>query len=212
MRCATFTVSRSLGHLVHLEIALRRNSKGIRHAIEKGKHRDDVYRFGDLGLSPAMMAQDLNVFRRGAIRRLGHLSHVFQQRTMRVVERRLFEVARSQRLDCLLFCSLNPQEVCMRIQSIRTAVEPGDPAGDRFLGPARQVPFRKVDGIAEAYDLAQEIRAMAKALKNSRHLLTPRMGAPFVIYLRNLASRVSILDQLDFCLRVFHGCDGERLA
>jgi len=31
------------------------------------------------------------------------------------------------------------------------------------------------------------------------------MGPPFVIYLRNFAGRVSILDQLDFCLRVSHG-------
>jgi hypothetical protein len=43
---------------------------------------------------------------------------------MRVVERRLFEVARRQRLDCFLFCSLNPQEVSMGVQSIRTTVEP----------------------------------------------------------------------------------------
>ena len=191
---------------------MRRDTEGVRHAIEKGKQRGDVYRFGDLRLAPAVMAQDLHVFRGGAIRRLGHLGDIFEQRAVRVVERRLFNVARRQRLDCFLFCSLNPQEVSMRIQSIRTAIEPGDPAGDRFLGPAREVPFRKMDGIAEAHDLAQEIRAMAKALKNSRHLLTPRMGAPFVIYLRNLASRVSILDQLDFCLRGFHGCGGQRLA
>jgi len=151
---------------------LRRNPEGIGHAIEKGKQRGDVYRFGNLGLAPTVMAQDFYVFRRGAICRLGHLGDILQQRTMRVVERRLFEVARRQRLDCLFFCSLNPQEVSMRIQSIRTAIEPGDPTGDRFLGPARQVPFRKVDGIAEAYDLAQEIRAMAKTLENAGHLLT----------------------------------------
>ena len=175
--------ARSLGHLVHLEIALRRNTERVRHAIEKCKQRGDVYRFGNLGLAPTVLAQDLHVFRGGAIRRLGHLGDIFQQRAMRLVERRLFKVARRQRLDCFLFCSLNPQEVSMRIQSIRTAIEPGDPAGDRFLGPAREVPFRKVDGIAEAHDLAQEIRAMAKALENSGHLLAPRMGAPFVIYL-----------------------------
>jgi hypothetical protein len=204
------TASHSLGHLVHLQIALRRNPEGIRHAIKKGKQRRDVDRFGNLGLAPTVLAQDLHVFRGGAIRRLGHLGDIFQQRAMSVVECRLFKVALRQRLDCFLFCSLNPQEVSMRIQSIRAAIEPRNPAGNRLLGPAREVSFRKVNGIAEAHDLAQEIGPMAKALENSRHLLAPRMGAPFVIYLRNLASRVSILDQLDFCLRGRHGSDGQR--
>jgi len=124
VRCVSFTASRSLGHLVHFEIALRRDAEGIGHAIKKGKQRGDVYRFGNLGLAPTVMAQDLYVFRRGAIRCFGHLGDIFQQRTMSVVERRFFEVARRQRLDCLLFCSLNPQEVSMRIQSIWTAIEP----------------------------------------------------------------------------------------
>jgi hypothetical protein len=211
-RRLTFTASRSLGHLVHFEIALRRNTEGIRHAIEKGKQCGDVYRFGNLGLAPTVLAQDLHVFRGGTIRSLGHLGDIFKQRAVRVVERRLFEVARRERLDCLLFCSLNPQEVSMRIQSIRTAIEPGDPAGDGFLGPAREMPFRKVDGIAEAHDLAQEIRPMAKALENAGHLLAPRMGAPLVIYRRNLACRVSVLDQLYFCLGVRHSSGGQRVA
>jgi hypothetical protein len=119
---------------------------------------------------------------------------------VRVVERRLLKVARNQRLDCFLFCSLNPQEVSMRIQSIRTAIQPGDPTRDRFFCPAREVPFRKVDRIAEAHNLAQKIRSMAKAFENAGHLLAPRMVAPFVVYLRNLASRVSILNHVNFCL------------
>ena len=113
VRCAIFTASCSLGHLVHFQIALRRNTEGVRHAIEKGKQRGDVYRFGNLGLGPTVMAQDLHVFRGGAIRRLGYLGDIFEQRAMRVIESRLFQVARRQRLDCFLFCSLNPQEVSM---------------------------------------------------------------------------------------------------
>jgi len=100
----------------------------------------------------------------------------------------------------------------MRIQSIRTAVEPGDPAGDRFFCSAREVPFREMDGVAETHHLAQKIRAMAKALENTGHLLAPRMRAPFVIHLRNLAGRVSILNDLDLCLRIRHGSVGQSLA
>jgi hypothetical protein len=41
-----------------------------------------------------------------------------------IVECCILEVARCQRLDCFLFCSLNPQEVSMRVQSIGTAIQP----------------------------------------------------------------------------------------
>jgi hypothetical protein len=38
------------------------------------------------------------------------------------------------------------------------------------------------------------------------------MGAPFVVYLRNFASRVGILNHLNFCLCVCHGSNGHRVA
>jgi hypothetical protein len=68
--------------------------------------------------------QQLHIFWRGAVSRLCHLGDIFQQGAVGVVERGLFQVARNQGLDCLLFCSLNTQEVSMRIQSIRAAIEP----------------------------------------------------------------------------------------
>jgi hypothetical protein len=200
-----FDYFRSRGHLVHLEIALRRNAEGVGYAVEEGKHRRDVNRLRNLRLTPTMVAQDLYVLRRCAVSCFRHFGHILKQRAVCVVQRSLFEVARNQRLDCLLFCSLNPQEVSMRIQSIGTLIEPGDPAGDCFFCPASKVPFRKVDRIAEAHDLAQEIGTMAKALENAGHLLAARMRAPFLIYLRNIASRVGILNHFDFCLSVCHG-------
>jgi hypothetical protein len=201
--------TRSLGHLVHFKITLRRNAEGVCYAVEEGEHRRDVYRLGNLGLTPTVLAQDLYILRGRPIRRLSHLGDIFEQRTVGVVKRRVLEVARNQRLDCFLFCSLNPQEVSMRIQSIWTAIQPGDPAGDRFFGSAREMPFGKVHGVTKAHHLAQKIRAMAKALENAGHLLAPRMGAPVVVYLRNLASRVGILNNLYFCLCVGHGPNGK---
>jgi hypothetical protein len=190
---------------------LRRNAEGVCHTVKEGEHRRDVHRLRNLGLTPTVLAQDLYILLGGAIRRLGHLGYIFQQCAVCSVERRLLEVARSQRLDCFLFCSLNTQEVSMRIQSIRTAIQPGDPTRNRFFCPAREVPFREVHRIAEAHNLAQKIGAMAKAFENARHLLASRMGAPFVVYLRDLARRVSILNHLDFCLCVRHGSNGQRL-
>jgi hypothetical protein len=97
----------------------------------------------------------------------------------------------------------------MRVQSIRTAIEPGDPACDSFFGPARQVPFRKMYRVAEAHDIAQKIGSMAEAFENARHLLTARVRAPLVVYLRNFTGGVSILNYFDLGLRIWHA---RRLA
>ena len=129
------------------------NAEGICHAVKEGEHRRDVDRFGNLGLSPTVLAQELYIFRGGAVGRLGHLGDIVEQRTVGVVELRMLKVACNQRLDCFLFCSLNTQEVSMRIQSIRTAIEPRDPAGNRFFGPACEMPFREVHRIAKAHHL-----------------------------------------------------------
>ena len=186
--------SRLLGHPVHFEIALRENSESVRHPVEEGKHRRDVDRFGNLRISPAVLTQELYILRRGTVSRLSHLGDVLEQYPVCVVQPGVFEISRDQRLYCFLFCSLNTQEVSMRVQSIRTMIKPGDPACDRFFCPAGKVPFRKMHGIAEAHDVAQEVRAMAEAFQNTGHLLTARVRAPFVVNRRDFAGGVSILD------------------
>ena len=97
----------------------------------------------------------------------------------------------------------------MRVQSIWTAIEPGYPARNRFLGFAVKMALGKVHRIAEFNDMSQEVRAMAEALENAGHLLTAGVRAPFVVYLRNLAGGVSILNHFDLGLRVWHA---RRLA
>ena len=94
----------------------------------------------------------------------------------------------------------------MRVQSIWTPIEPGNPAGDGFLCAAGEVSFRKVHRIAEAHHFAQKIRSMAEALENTGHLLTAGVCAPFVVHRRNLAGCVRVFNHVDFRLRmVGHG-------
>jgi hypothetical protein len=90
------------------------------------------------------------------------------------------------------------------VQSIRTAVEPGNPARDGFLGAAAEVAFGKMDSVAEAHHLAQEIWSMAEALEDTGHLLTTGVCAPLVVDLRNLARGLRVFDDIDFRLRVRH--------
>jgi hypothetical protein len=201
----TAWMSGSPGRLVHLEIPLRRNTEGVRHPVKEGEHGCDINRLGDLRIRPTVLAQDLHLFRGRAIGCLGHSGDIFKQRPVCGVEARVLKIALNQRLDCLFFCSLNPQEVRVRIQSIRTSIQKGDPACDRFFRPARKMSLGKVDPIAEAHDFAKEIGAMAEAFEDAWHLLASRLGAPFVVHVRNLASRFRVLDQFDFCFRVRHG-------
>ena len=74
-------------------------------------------------------------------------------------------------LNCLFFRSLNTQEVCMRVQSIRAAIQPRYPARDRFLGLAVEMALGKVDRVTELHYFAQKVGAMAEALQNAGHLL-----------------------------------------
>src|SRR5579859_1192600 len=67
-----------LSHSIHFQIALRGNAEGVGYAVEEGEHRCDVDGFGNLGLSPTVLAQDLYVFRSRAIGCLGHLSDVVE--------------------------------------------------------------------------------------------------------------------------------------
>ena len=92
----------------------------------------------------------------------------------------------------------------MRVQSIGTAIEPGDPAGDRLLGTAGKMTFRKVHGVTEAHHLAQKIGPVTKTLEDSGHLLTTGMGAPFVVDDCNLSGCIRVFNHVDFQLMVDH--------
>ncbi len=116
--------SGSLGHGIHLQIALRRNAKSIGHAIEEGKHGGNINSLCDLWLAPAMIAKNLYIFCRCAVGGLGHFGDVFEENTLGRGELCIFEFPLRNRLNRFLIGSLNPQEVCMRVQSIGTAIEP----------------------------------------------------------------------------------------
>jgi hypothetical protein len=92
----------------------------------------------------------------------------------------------------------------MRVQSIGATIEPGDPAGDGFLGAAGEVAFGEVDDVAEAHHLAQEIRPMAETLEDTGHLLAAGVRAPLVVYLRDLAGCIRIFDDVDFRFWIDH--------
>jgi hypothetical protein len=151
-----------------------------------------------------MIPQALHILVGGAIRRFRHLGYVIKQGMLCRAQAGFFQVALCYCLHRIFFGSLNTQEVCMRVQSIRTAIEPRHPACDRFLGFAVEMTLGKVDGVAELHHVAQKVRAMAEALQNARHLLAARFGAPFLVDLSDFSGGIAIFDELDFGLVVGH--------
>jgi hypothetical protein len=101
-----------------------------------------------------MIAQRLHVVLGGAIGCFRHPGHVVEECTFRRGQARFFQIAIGDGLYSSFFCSLNTQEVCMRVQSIWTAIEPRHPARDRFLGFAVEMTLRKMDCVAEFHYLA----------------------------------------------------------
>jgi hypothetical protein len=116
----------------------------------------------------------------------------------------MFQVAIRNGLYSFFFGSLNTQEVCMRVQSIWTAIEPRHPARDRFLGFTVEMTLRKVDRVTEFHYFAQKVGAMAEALQNVRHLLAARFRTPFVVDQGDFTRRIAVFDELDFGLMVRH--------
>jgi hypothetical protein len=104
---------RSLGHGIHFEITLRRNTKGIGYTVEEGKHGGDIHSLCDLRFAPAMIAENLHVFRGRAVGGLCHLGDVVKQSALGRSQLGFVELPLRNRLYCFLIGSLNPQEVCM---------------------------------------------------------------------------------------------------
>ena len=162
-----------LGRRIHFKIALGSYPECIRNPVKEREHRRDVYRLGNLRFRPPMVAKLLHIFGSGAVGRLGHLGHILKQRTIGRTEPCFVQFTVGKRLYCSFFGSLNTQEVGMRVQSIRTAVEPRYPTRDGLLGLAGQVSFGEMDGIAELHDLLQKVGPMTEAFQNAWHFLAP---------------------------------------
>jgi len=157
---------------IHFEVTLRCNPESVSHAIEERKHRRDVDRLCNLRLSPTMIAQLLHIFIGGAVGRFSHLGDVFEEHPLGGAQAGCVQIAFSKGRYCFSLCSLNTQEVCMRVQSIWTAVEPGYPTRDCFLGLSVEMAMGKVNGVTELHNLAKKIGAMAEAFENAGHKLT----------------------------------------
>jgi hypothetical protein len=109
------------------------------------------------------------------------------------------KLAMQNRLHAFFVGSLNTQEVSVAVQSIRTPVQVGNIASDHLLVAAREMPLGKMNGVRELDHLAQEIRAHAKALDNTRHLFASRSRAPEVIRGSGIAGCFSVFNDSDLC-------------
>src|SRR6185437_9426135 len=118
------------------------------------------------------------------------------------------EIALGDRLYSLFFGSLNTQEVGMRVQSIRTAIQVRDPGRNGFLCAAIEMSLGKVDAVAEGDHVAQEVGAVAEALEDPRHALAARLGAPLVIHSGHFTGGIAVFDDRNLELVFRHGRKG----
>jgi hypothetical protein len=130
------------------EIILRRNAECISDAIEEREQGCNVYRFGDLFFLPASYSQFVNILGRRPVSSVCNQFHICQQRSLRGRQARLINLAFDDCFYTLIGCSLNPQEVGMAVQSIRTPVQIRDIAGDHLFVTAGKMPFREMDRVS----------------------------------------------------------------
>jgi hypothetical protein len=99
--------------------------------------------------------------------------------------------------------SLNTQEVGMTVQSIRTAVEIGNVAGDHLLVAACEMTLGEMDGVGKLYDLTQKVGTAPEALDDTWNLLPARTGAPVIVGTRGITGRFVIFDDTNLCFCVW---------
>ena len=73
--------------------------------------------------------------------------HIFQQSALRRRESRFVKLAFDDCFYTLIGCSLDPQEVGVAVQSIRTPVQIRDVTGNHLLVSTGKVPLGKVDRV-----------------------------------------------------------------
>ena len=128
--------------------------------------------------------------------------HIFQQDALGCRKARFVKLAFDDCFYRLIGCSLNPQEVGMAVQSIRTPVQIRDVASDHLFVAARKMPFGEMDGVSQFDHATQEVRPRSEALDDAGNSLSPRAGSPEVVGSGGFSGGFSIFDDPDFCGRL----------
>src|SRR5271165_2501669 len=123
----------------------------------------------------------LNVFSSGARGGFGDEPGVVHQCALGCGDARLVEPALQNRRYALIIGSLDPQEVCVAVQSIRTAVQVGDIAGDHLLVAALQMSLGKMNGVGEVHHLPEKVGPRAETLDDAGNLRPSRARTPVVV-------------------------------
>ena len=176
------------------EVVLGWNAESIRHAVKKCEDRRHVNGLSYLILAPTRIAHLLHVVGGGPAGALGDELDVLEQGFFSVRQSGFVELALENRRNALISGSLNPQEVSVTVQSIRTPVEIGDVTGNHLLVSSGEIALGKVHCVRKFYDLAQEVRARSEALDDSGYLPTPGTSSPEIVCGGGLASSVLVLD------------------
>jgi hypothetical protein len=143
------------------------------------------------------LPQLLNVFVRGAAGGLGDQSGVVEQSAFGCGELSLFEPSFSNSSDRIIGSSLNPQEVGVAVDSIRTTVKGRNIGSEHLFVTPGEVPFGEVNRVRELYNLPQEVGPRSKAFDDARDLLPSGSGTPVVVSGSGFAGGLVILDDRD---------------
>lgn len=143
----TYPGARLRSQLTCYEVVLGRHAKGIGYTVEEGKHCDYVNSLGDLVFRPACFSQFLDVLMCGVTGCPGYQFCILEQRMLSGREVCLIELSLGNGCDRLIGCSLNPQEVSVTVDSIRTAVQRGNISSKHLLMTPREMPLGEVNSI-----------------------------------------------------------------
>ena len=150
---------------------MRGDAECVRDPVEESEHSCDINRFRNLIFFPAGIAQLLHVLGGRSISGFGDQLNVIQQQAFRYRQAGFVQLAFKNCGYALVCGSLNPQEVSVAVQSIRTTIEIGNITSDHLLITSCEMSFREVDCVSEFKYAPEEVGPRSKALDDARDLL-----------------------------------------
>jgi hypothetical protein len=126
---------------------LGRDSKSICDTVKESEHCGDIHRLGNLFFLPARVAELLHVLRSCLVRSSSNQLDVLEKCPLTCGEAGFVNFALDDCLYALICGSLNPQEVSVAVQSIRTTIQVRDVAGNHFFMTPRKMSLRKMNRV-----------------------------------------------------------------
>lgn len=182
---------------MHFAILRVDKSECIRNSIEHREHTCDQNRFGNFTVSPTVISQTFDIFRRSPVRMQSHFFTELQESDFIFRQSRLIKVARNNCIDRYGFI-LQLQEVCVRTGSVRALIERRNSGRNQLFEAPSNFSICKLKRVAKRHHPFEDFGIMTETLQDLRKVRPIRIRLqPRIVNFFNFAGRFCFGNPID---------------